>query len=128
MAEMRRKYGKKLTPLFEHFDGGVFDCFCHNYWSQSHQNLLSCSRQCHLQIFFNKFFSNLKKYFGFLYIRCFKVTYQRRRDGVVVRAVEGKFEISGLNPSGANVFFNFFPLLVFRKCGRLRKCGRRRIF
>ena len=54
MAEMRSKSGKKLTPHFEHFDGGVFDYFCQNYWSQGHQNLPRVSHQGYLQMLFYK--------------------------------------------------------------------------
>ena len=67
MAEMRSKSGKKLTPHFEHFDGGVFDYFCQNYWSQGHQNLPRVSHQGYLQMLFYKKISNSKKIiYGFL--------------------------------------------------------------
>ncbi len=68
MAEMRRKCGKKLTPHFEHFDGGVFDYFCQKYWSQGHQNLLRLSHQYSLQIFFMFSPVTQKKFFFFSYM------------------------------------------------------------
>ncbi len=84
-------------------------------------NLPSFSHQYFRQLLFLTFPPYLPKLCFLFYISFFDVIYQRRRDRVVVRAVDGKIKIPGSSLAADKFFFPVFS--IFKK--KLRICGRR---
>ena len=71
-----------------------------------------------------KIFLSRKIFFDFFYIHYFELIFQRRRDGVVGRAVVGKIKIPGSSLACCQLFFFVFSSSAFaedKKTPHLRK-------
>ena len=118
-AEDSKKLIFTFLTIFDKNTGHRVTKICPEY-------LISDTYKCYFICFFQ-----LEIFFLVFYIRYFVLTFKRRRDGVVVRAVDGKFAIPGSSRASDNFFLFFFLLFHLphlRKANKLRICGRRRVF